>query len=260
MSGFFRSTLRAETSERAEERLRELYGDVRIGGVGKYEERVLGDERFSVARVTLDGAFDVEATCEGVTFATSTPGYAWRVGRDEGDLSRRPAVFQPDQPMASRIAGPTTVTTVTFATDAISDLAEAVYGGDTRVWFASQTPINDRAASAWTQMVDTVTDDIDLDDDFYRATVFHALAVSALEHFRLAGDRPERHLTAAGSLRLYRRAAAFIDDNPEAALTAADVARSIGVAEREIRIAFRAHSPQGQTVERRILSGRSQLK
>lgn len=93
MSGFFRSTLRAETSERAEERLRELYGDVRIGGVGKYEERVLGDERFSVARVTLDGAFDVEATCEGVTFATSTPGYAWRVGRDEGDLSRRPACF-----------------------------------------------------------------------------------------------------------------------------------------------------------------------
>jgi hypothetical protein len=257
MPDYFRHDFRSADPDVAEQRLREIYGDVRLGGGGGYEERVVGDDRFAIARIVLSGSFEVNALTEDVTFATATPGYAWTVGRDEGTLDQSPAVFQPEEPMSSRIDGPVVVTTVTFDPSALEDLAAAVYGEPLRVWFDGQRPQTTAHARLWQGLVDVLGAGVGLDDAFDRATTFHALAVSALEAFRLAGDRPSRTVRAEGRLRAYRAACRFIDENPTKPFTVADVAAAAGVSEAVLRAVFEAHSTYRQTPEDRIALARA---
>lgn len=256
MDGFFRSTVRASTREAAEGRLRDLYGDIRLGGVGGYAERAVGDADFTIAEVRLDGDFEVHAEVDTITFAFSTPGYTWRVGRDEADLSSAPAVFQPSEPMSSRIAGPTTVTTVNFSPTAMNAFASALYGSPTRVWFDGQQPASDRLGELWTRLVPLVRDGALLDNELTRAVAYHSLAATALESFRLAGDRRERALTVAAGRRAYARACRFIDDHLSLAITPADIARAAGVPQAQLDALFVAHSPLGWRPAEQLRRGR----
>jgi AraC-like DNA-binding protein len=246
MPGFFRSTLQTTSTAGAEERLRELYGDVQLGGLGRYGERAIGDSRFSIAEVRLCGEFDVHADVDAVTVAFSTPGYAWRVRRDEGLLDAEPAVFQPDEPMSSRISGDTTVTTVTFDPAALAALAAALYG-EVDLRFAGQRPVTAGYGSLWRRLVPVIADGALLENELTRATAYHALAVAALEGFRLSGERASRTSTAESRLHAYRRAARFIDEHLTLPITLADVASAAGVDEAELEAAFRAHSPRGRS-------------
>jgi AraC-like DNA-binding protein len=245
MTDFFRSTVSASTTDAAEQRLRELYGDVALGGLGAYREHVVGDSSFSLAAVQLDGAFDVHAETDVVTVAFSTPGYRWRVGRDTGDLSAAPAVFQPQEPMTSRIGGRTLVTTVNFDVDALAAFATALYGEPTPVRFEGQAAASVETGRLWRALVDAVREGGLLDDELSRATAYHSLAVTALEAFRLAGDRTERTVSAEAGLHAYGRACRFIDEHLSLPITVADVAQAAGVSEAALRTVFHAHSPVG---------------
>jgi AraC-like DNA-binding protein len=255
-AGFFRSTLSATTTDAAEQRLRELYGDVELGGLGGYREHAAGDAAFTLAAVELDGSFDVHAETDVVTVAFSTPGYRWRVGRDEGDLSTAPAVFQPHEPMTSRITGRTLVTTVTFDVDALATLATALYGEPTPIRFDGQAAASAETGRLWSGLVTAIRRSALLEDDLSRATAHHSLAVTALESFRLVGDRHERSLSAEAGLRAYRRACGFIDEHLSLPITVADVAQAAGIGERELRQVFLAHSPMGWGPEEHLRRGR----
>jgi AraC-like DNA-binding protein len=256
VTGFFRSTVQASTAEAAEQRLRDLYGDVSLGGLGGYREHAVGDTRFSIAAVELDGAFDVGAECGGITIAFSTPGYRWRVGREEGDLSAAPVVFQPREPMSSRIEGRTLVTTVNFEVGALAGLAEALYGEPTPIRFDGQQAASRAGGRAWTSLVGLAETAGALDDDLARASAFHALGVTALETFRLAGDRADRSLTAYEGLHAYQRACRFIDDHLSLPITTADIAVAAGVPEAHLDAIFRAHSPSGWSAREQLQRGR----
>lgn len=256
MSGFFRSSLQATSTATAEQRLRELYGDIRLGGIGGYAERAVGDAAFTIAEVQLDGDFEVHAEVDTVTFAYSSPGYRWLVGRDEGDLSAEPAVFQPGEPMSSRIAGPTVVTTVTFPRAELADLASALYGSPTDAWFEGQRPVSRASAGVWMRLVPLVQQSGLLDNDLTRATTYHSLAVTALESFRLAGDRPARALSAAEGQRAYARACRFIDDHLSLPVSIADIAAAAGVSEARLAEVFRGHSPVGWDPAEQLRRGR----
>ncbi|MGH1550350.1 helix-turn-helix domain-containing protein [Leifsonia poae] len=244
MGGFFRFAREAYSTEVAEARLRDLYGDVRLGGLGGYEEAAVGEDRFTIVDVRLSGDFQVQADVDTITVAYSTPGYEWRVGREEGRLDREPAVFQPREPMASRIGGATLVTTVNFDPGALSELATAIYGMSMRPWFTAQRPASAASGRHWMRLVPLMRDAAVLENDLSRATAYHALALAALEGFRLSGDASERRHGARTGLAAYGRACRFIDEHLSLPITIADIAAAAGVTEGELALAFRGHSPQ----------------
>ena len=256
MVGFFRATLRTAGAETASQRLRELYGDVSLGGVGGYAERSMGDERFAVSRVTLDGDFEVAADVNAVTVAFSTPAYRWRVGNEDGDLSTAPALFQPGHRMSSSLSGRTRVTTVTFETEALTLLAGSIYGGTTSVVFDGPRAVSPQSGRAWTAAVELIDDAGLLENDLTRSTAYRSLGTIALEAFRLSGDREERSLSARAGLDAYRRAIAFIDQNLSLPITVSDVARAAGVSEMALSLVFAAHSAVGWTAEEQLRRGR----
>lgn len=256
MGGFFRFAREVYSTEVAEERLRDLYGDVRLGGLGGYEESAVGDDRFTIADVRLSGEFQVQADVDTITLAYSTPGYEWRVGREEGTLDREPAVFQPREPMASRIGGATLVTTVSFEPGALSDLATAIYGSSVRPWFAGQRPASAALGAYWMRLVPLIRDGALLENDLSRATAYHVLAVAALDGFRLSGDATLRRQGARTGLDAYRRACRFIDEHLSLPITIADIAAAAGVTEAELVLAFRGHSPQSWGPAEHLRRGR----
>lgn len=247
MSGFFRREVTAPSPSSAERRLRELYGDVDLGGVGRYRERTLGDDRFALSEVVLDGEFEVAAEVAAPTIGISSPGYRWRSGDEDGLLDRAPAMFQPQRPMASRLSGPVVVTTVTFDPAHLADLADATFATPTPLHFDGARPVSAAAGRAWAGIVRGLLTADALDDDLVRATTYRLLAASAFELFRLAGDHEARSVSAAAGLAAYRRAARFIDESMSLPISEADVARASGIALQELRLVFRANHALGWT-------------
>jgi len=243
----FRSAFTAPTIAAAEQRLRVLYGDVRLGGLGGYAERTAGDGRFALAEVMLDGEFQVEADARDVTIAFSTPGYRWQTGEESGDLAAAPALFQPGRAMRSRIRGRSRITTASFDGAALRSFAAAYYGSDLPVRFDGATAASRDLGLAWRRTVAELDVAGMLQSDLARTTAFEALAAIALEGFRLAGDRAERATTARGRLAAHRRAARFLDEHAAAPIGEADAARAAGVSVAELRVAFAAHSAAGWT-------------
>lgn len=254
--GFFRSALDATSSSQAERRLRELYGDVALAGVGAYRERSAGDPRFALSHVVLDGEFDVDADVRVVTVAFSTPGYRWRTGDEDGDLSRAPALFQPGLRMSSRLTGRVGVTTVTFDVTALAALAQAVYGMPVELDFAGARPVSDDLGRVWVEAVRTILSARLLENDLTRAHAYRALGMATLEAFRLGGDRRARELTPRGALAAYRRARDFIDGNASLPISEADVAQAAGTSVAELRTVFAIHSVAGWTPARHLRQAR----
>jgi AraC-like DNA-binding protein len=245
MVGFFQTAVTAPNATQAERRLRERYGDVALGGVGGYREQTVGDGRFAVSQVLLEGEFEVDADVRVVTVAFSTPGYRWRAGGDEGDLSQAPALFQPGTPMSSRLTGRTGVTTVTFDVAALSALAESTYGTPTAVDFTGAQPVSRELGRVWTKTVGSVLENRGIENDLTRAHTYRALGTMTLEAFRLGGDRGRRDLSPRGALVAYRRATEFVDEHLSLPISEADIAQAAGVSVAELRVVFAAHSAAG---------------
>lgn len=256
MDGFFRSTMRAASASDAEKRLRELYGDVALGGLGAYRETSAGDARFALSQVLLDGSFEVDADTRVVTIAFSTPGYRWRSGDEDGDLSTAPALFQPGRRMSSRLTGRVGVTTATFDVGALTAHAEATYGERVRLDFDGARAATPDLGRAWTETVQTVLSARLLENDLTRAHAYRALAMMALEAFRLRADRESSSLTARGALTAYRRATTFIDDHLGLPISEADIAAAAGVSVADLRVAFAAQSTAGWTPVRHLRQAR----
>lgn len=256
MDRFFRSTVEAPTAAHAERRLRERYGDVALSGVGGYRERSAGDPRFAVSKVALEGEFSIQADVRVVTIGFSTPGYRWRSGEESGDLSNAPALFEPGKLMGSRLTGRTGVTTVTLDLPALEDFAEGYYGRRTRIDYEGSRPASPKYSRLWAETVSTVIQTAALDNDMSRAAAYQALAIMALEAFRLRGDTESRSTTARGSVAAYRRATEFVDANLDVPVTEADIARAAGVSLAELRSVYAAHSVAGWTPAQHLRSGR----
>lgn len=227
--------------------MRELYGDVSFTGVGARREHTVGDGRFAVSTVALEGEFTVQANVRVVSIAFSTPGYRWRTTTEDGDLAAAPALFSPDRTMGGRLVGSPTITTVTFDRAALGTFAGGLYGEETTISFEGSRPVSPAYGRLWTETVQTIIATRALDNDISRSTAYQALAAIALEAFRLRGERPARSLSPQGSLTVYRRAADFVERNCAAPVTEVDIAHVAGVSVADLRVVYAAHSIAGWT-------------
>ncbi|MGX5681014.1 helix-turn-helix domain-containing protein [Schumannella luteola] len=256
MDRFFRSSVEAPTATQAEHRLRQRYGDVELGGLGAYRERSAGDSRFVVSKVVLDGDFTIDADVRVVSVAFSTPGYRWRSGDEEGDLSTAPALFEPGKQMSSRFSGRTGVTTVTFQVASLAAFALGYYGHERPISFEGARPASASHGRVWAESVRTVIESNVLENDLTRVTAYEALAVVAMEAFRLGGERRERVLTPRGGLTAYRAATDFVADNVGIPVGESDIAVAAGVSVADLRIVYAAHSVAGWTPAQHLRASR----
>lgn len=256
MDGFFRSAMHAASPAHAARRVRELYGDVALGGLRVYRESSSGDARFTMSTSVFEGDIDIAADVRDVTISFGSSGHRWRTRDEEGDVADGPALFENGRPVQSRMSGVTGLALVTFDGAALATLATRIYGTPTPVRFEGSRPASERLGHLWTEAVRTVLSAKLLDNDLARAEVYHALGFAVLEIFRLAGDREERASSPRGALAAYRRATRFIDDNLSLPINEADIAEAAGVPVAELRAVFAVQSAAGWTPARHLRQAR----
>jgi AraC-like DNA-binding protein len=247
MDTFHSERLRTRGVDAAEARLAGLYGRVSIAvGTLDLEERTTGDDRFLISRTEYDGEFHIAADLDHYVVNLGSTGCAWQIGRDSGDLSDGPTLFQPGRPITAHIDRLDNRTAVLHPA-ALEQFARTIYADDSlRLRFDGTTPVDEHAAAVWTwafALAERVEQQ--LASELVRASAYRLLAVSALECFRLTGDRAARDASASALLAGYRRAVTFVDEHASLPITTADIARAAGLSRADLIRAFRAHSPSG---------------
>ncbi|MDT0117409.1 helix-turn-helix transcriptional regulator [Microbacterium sp. PRF11] len=207
-----------------------------------FKEHAVGDEAFALRRLTWNCRAEVIYEADRFFFATSTPGYRWRIGSWEGDYSVEPGVVQPGHELIGR-PDDTEIQLLAFDAAWLTETARTIYGDDSlEVRFDGVGPVSRRLRDYWLQTVRwSLTQVPVMAEPLARAHVRRSLASATLEAFPLIGDPRERRASAIEQASVYSAATAWIDDHVSLPITVDDAARAVGTSEAGLRRAFQAN-------------------
>ncbi|MFS0867064.1 helix-turn-helix domain-containing protein [Microbacterium sp. 179-B 1A2 NHS] len=245
-------TLRREKFRSADLGEAEVHIQRNYGSVGLYAddltfaERSVGDERFTLRSLQVEGAYRAEVDLAAVIVVQSAHGYHWEVDGRHGTATA-PVLFQPG-PLTCRLSD-TTARVVTLSRDTLTDVARAVYNDDRlEVRFDGHRAVTPSLLRAWRSAAALAFEAAPrLHNDLVRASVFRSLAVSTLEAFALSGERRERAESARSQQAAYRKAVAFFDDHASLPVSVEDAAAAAGVGTAALERAFRTYSTPGRS-------------
>ena len=245
-ASYFEFDFTSADADETEQHLADAYGRIEIKREFKgLSNRAAGDERFQIADGRFDGSCVSTVELAEFIFATATPSMPWEENRDSGDLSGEPGVFRPKHPYTA-LNEDTEVRVVSFDPPALQRTARLLYGRDDLVLaFAGPRPSTAAAAKTWLAVFGTARGyqrEGVLRDDLIRASVYRLLAVTALESFRLIGDRASLHASAERQRTIHRAAADFIHAFASLPITIDDAAEAAGASVPELVQAFRFHA------------------
>jgi AraC-like DNA-binding protein len=250
-SDYFDARVRTDEPAEALAWLQMQYGrvDLQVDD-GSFGERAVGDCGFALRRLLWDCRAEVLYGADRFFFATSTPGYSWRVGAATGEFSVEPGVIQPGDEMVGHADG-TAVEMVAFDAVHLTEAARAIYGDDTlEVRFDGRGPVSPRMRDYWLATLRWSFTQLPLlGEPLVRAHVHRALVSATLEAFPLAGDPRERRASALEQSAIYTAATGWMDDHASLPVTAADAARAAGTSAAGLRRAFAANGHLASTPE-----------
>lgn len=234
-----------------EQHLADTYGRIEIRREFKgLTNRAAGDDRFHIADGRFDGSCISTIEIDQFMFGTATAALPWQDGRDSGDMAGEPAVFQPHSPYTV-INEDTEGRGVGFDSVSLQRTAGLLYGReDLETAFAGPYPATPAAGRAWLSaftMARGYQQSGLLRDDLIRASVYRLLAVTAIESFRMVGDRHALHASAERQAKIYRSAADYMNAFASLPITIDDAAEAAGASVPELVLAFRAHTSLGHT-------------
>ncbi|MDU0327047.1 helix-turn-helix transcriptional regulator [Microbacterium sp. KSW2-21] len=248
MNDFYDTSVRTDDIAATYAWLRAQYGHVDLqADDAVYAERLVGDGAFALRRLEWDSRVDLAYESDRFYVCSSTPGYAWRIGRWDGEFSVAPGVIQPGDELRA-LADHCRLDVVSFDAERLTQTACTIYGDDElTVRFAGTDPVSPRLRDYWLATQRWALTQLPvLAEPLVRAHVYRALSVAALESFALVGDPRERRASAAAQASIYNAAAAWIDDHASLPVTVDDAARAAGTSVDGLRRAFAAN---GQVVE-----------
>ncbi|MFE7846762.1 helix-turn-helix transcriptional regulator [Microbacterium sp. NPDC057407] len=232
--------------DETEQHLANVYGRIQIRREFKaLTNRAAGDDRFQIADGRFDGSCVSTANLEQFILATPTHPMPWEEGRASGDMWIEPAIFQPESPYTAANQD-IVVRAVSFDPACLQRTARLIYGRpDLVLAFDGPRPSSREVADRWLSacaMARACQHDGSLRNDLIRAGVYHFLAVTALESFRLVADRSALHASAERQRTVYRAATDFIHAFASLPITIDDVAEAAGSSVPELALAFHTHT------------------
>lgn len=257
-SDYFDARWRADEPAEALEWLRTQYGRVDVqADTGSVAERAAGDDAFALRRLSWDCRAEVVYEADRFFFATSTPGYTWRVGSAEGEYSVAPGIVQPGQELLGRADG-TVVEMVAFDAAHLTEAARVIYGDDSlEVRFDGTAPVSPRLRDYWLATLRwSLTQLPLLSEPLVRAHVRRAIVAATLEAFPLTGDPRERRASALEQAAIYAAATSWMDDHASLPVTPDDAARAVGTSAAGLRRAFAANAHLAVTPEAYLAQAR----
>ncbi|MBW9119306.1 helix-turn-helix transcriptional regulator [Microbacterium trichothecenolyticum] len=162
-------------------------------------------------------------------------------------MAFEPVLFRPHTPYVNHLADNEN-RAVVFNADALQASARRLYGRDDVVLaFDGPRPATPQDGEMWLSVLDLARAQQQaglLSNDLVRASLFRLLTVTLLDTFRLLGDRPALHASAARQQTIHRIAVDYyFHDYASLPITIDDAAAAAGVATRELVAAFRASHP-----------------
>ncbi|WP_022880163.1 helix-turn-helix domain-containing protein [Microbacterium sp. B19] len=257
-SDYFDARVRTTEPAEALEWLRTQYGRVDVqSDAGTLAERAAGDDAFALRRLSWGCRAEVVYEADRFFFATSTPGYTWRIGSVEGEYSVAPGIVQPGQELLGRADG-TVVEMVAFDAAHLTEAARVIYGDDSlEVRFDGTAPVSPRLRDYWLATLRwSLTQLPLLSEPLVRAHVRRAIVAATLEAFPLAGDPRERRASALEQAAIYAAATSWMDDHASLPVTADDAARAVGTSAAGLRRAFAANAHLAVTPEAYLAQAR----
>lgn len=258
MNDFFDSRVRTDDASDTMAWLRAQYGRVDVlADRAAIAEHAVGDAVFALRHLTWDCRAKVVYEADRFFFATSTPGYAWRIGSQSGDYSVEPGIVQPGHELVGR-PDRTDVQLVAFDAEWLTEAARTIYGDETlTARFDGVGPVSRRLRDYWLQTVRWALTQVPLmSEPLVRAHVRRALVAATFEAFPLAGDPRERRASALEQASVYAAAATWIDDHVSLPITVDDAARAVNTSAQGLRRAFVANGQIASTPEAYLAAAR----
>jgi AraC-type DNA-binding domain-containing proteins len=251
MNDFFDARVRTTDASDTQAWLQAHYGRVDLlADRAAIAEHAVGDAGFALRRLTWACRAEIAYEADRFFFATSGPGFAWRIGSCAGDYSVEPGLVQPGQELSGR-PDQTEVDLLTFDAAWLTEAARTMYGDDElEVRFDGTGPVSRRMRDYWlATMRWALTQTPLLAEPLVRAQVRRSLAAATLETFPLAGDPRERRASAIEQASVYTSATSWIDDHASLPVTIDDAARAVGTSTKGLRRAFLANGHLASTPE-----------
>ncbi|MFS0794688.1 hypothetical protein [Microbacterium sp. 1P10AE] len=251
MSEFYDTRVRTADVAATDEWLRAQYGRVELhADEAVYAEHVVGDEAFSLRHLQWSTRLTLAYEADRFFVVSSTPGYAWSIGRARGEFSVSPGVLQPGDRLTARVDH-ADLHVVSFDAETLTRTARTLYGDDDiEVRFGGVDPVSSTLRAYWASTLRWAWTQIPvMGEPLVRAHVHRTLAVAALEAFPLIGDPRERRASALEQAAVYRTAAAWLDDHASLPVTIEDAARASGTSTGGLRRAFAANGQAAATPE-----------
>lgn len=251
MNDFFDSRVRTDDVAGTQAWLQAQYGHVDVmADRAAIAEHAVGDATFALRRLTWDCRAEIIYEADRFFFATSGPGYAWRIGSRTGDYSVEPGIVEPGHELVGR-PDQTEVELLSFDAAWLTEAARTMYGDDELgVRFDGTGPLSRRLRDYWLATLRwSLTQTPLLAEPLVRAQVRRALAAATLEAFPLAGDPRERRASAIEQASIYAAATSWIDDHASLPVTVDDAARAVGTSATGLRRAFLANGHLASTPE-----------
>lgn len=215
----------------------------------RFEVRQDGDDDITVGRYDIGGTWVAEGGFDAFCLASVSRGeYEWESEGVRGLAFRAPFLVRPGYELYGH--GRQLLTTdILLSAERLAEVARTTYADDgVSLVFESPIPISIKHSEYVLSLSAVATEFAEsgtFANDLVRASLFHALAVATLECFRLTGNRSGRPQTSAESLREFRRAVRFIEDNASLPITIGDIAQAAGVAASRLSEIFRDRTGAG---------------
>jgi AraC-like DNA-binding protein len=202
------------------------------------------DPSFSVARYAIGGEWETSGDFDDVVIVNvKTDTYRWEIDGERGFGSRAPFLIRPGHDFAC-YAENSDVVNVFLSPQILRDVATTAFGHEGPVVFDSAETMSPRHAE-YMMTAATVASEYMESGTFrhplVRASLFHTLAMAALQCFPLSSDPAEQPLSAGALQQKYRLAVTFIEDHASLPITVADIANAAGITITQLDAAFRAH-------------------
>jgi AraC-like DNA-binding protein len=202
------------------------------------------DPSFSVARYAIGGEWETSGDFDDVVIVNvKTETYRWEIDGERGFGTRSPFLIRPGHDFACW-AENSDVVNIFLSPEILRDVATTAFGHDGPVVFDAAETTSPRHAE-YMMTAATVASEYMESGTFrhplVRASLFHTLAMAALQCFPLSTDPAEQPLSGSAQLEKYRRAVTFIDDHASLPITVGDIAGAAGTTIAQLNEAFRAH-------------------
>ena len=209
-----------------------------------FEVDQLIDPSFSVARYAIGGEWETSGDFDDVVIVNvKTDIYRWEIDGERGFGSRAPFLIRPGHDFTC-YAQDSDVVNIFLSPSVLQDVATTAFGHEGPVVFDSAETIDPRRAE-YMMTAATVASEYMESGTFrhplVRASLFHTLAMAALQCFPLSADPAERPLSGAALQEKYRLAVRFIEDHASLPITVGDSAAAAGTTIAQLDAAFRHH-------------------